>query len=106
MRPELKPFTPIMLIRSALLPLLLAFSMSTCKKHENLAAGPEPQTPTPKAFGLPTAIPSTNAAATSPAPKTTKPVVDQTAQVIVFGYHRFVNSVRRPATEITPAAFE
>lgn len=95
-----------MLTRSALLPLLLAFSMSTCKKHENLAAGPQAQNPTPKAFGVATASPSTNAAANSPAPKTTKPVVDQAAQVIVFGYHRFVNSVRRPDTEITPAAFE
>ncbi len=33
-------------------------------------------------------------------------MVDQTAQVIVFGYHRFVEKVRRPDTEITPAAFE
>jgi peptidoglycan/xylan/chitin deacetylase (PgdA/CDA1 family) len=33
-------------------------------------------------------------------------VVDQTAQVIVFGWHRFVEKVRRPDTEITPADFE
>jgi peptidoglycan/xylan/chitin deacetylase (PgdA/CDA1 family) len=39
-------------------------------------------------------------------PKITKPVVDQTAQTIVFGYHRFVDKVRRPDTEITPADFE
>ena len=32
--------------------------------------------------------------------------MDQNAEVIVFGYHRFVNKVRRPDTEITPAAFE
>jgi peptidoglycan/xylan/chitin deacetylase (PgdA/CDA1 family) len=32
--------------------------------------------------------------------------VDQTAQVIVYGYHRFVNQVRRPDTEITPQMFE
>src|SRR5713101_3318363 len=95
-----------MLTRSALLLLLLAFSVSTCKKHENLAASPQPQNQTPKAFGVATASPSTNAAANSPAPKTTKPVVDQTAQVIVFGYHRFVINVRHPDTEITPAAFE
>ena len=66
MRPELKAFTSIMLTRSALLPLLLAFSVSTCKKHENLAASPQPQNPTPKAFGVATASPSTNAAANSP----------------------------------------
>lgn len=38
--------------------------------------------------------------------KSGKSVVDQTAQVIVYGYHRFVAKVRRPDTEITPAAFE
>jgi peptidoglycan/xylan/chitin deacetylase (PgdA/CDA1 family) len=38
--------------------------------------------------------------------KSGKAVVDQTAQVIVYGYHRFVDKVRRPDTEITPAAFE
>ena len=26
--------------------------------------------------------------------------------MIIFGYHRFVNNVRRPDTEITPEAFE
>src|SRR6267143_369342 len=93
-----------MLPRSALLPLLLAFSVSTCKKHENLAASSQPSNPTPRAVATTSA--GASAPATSPAPKTTKPVVDQTAQVIVFGYHRFVNNVRHPDTEITPAAFE
>ena len=32
--------------------------------------------------------------------------INQKAQVIVLGYHRFVNKVRHPDTEITPAAFE
>jgi peptidoglycan/xylan/chitin deacetylase (PgdA/CDA1 family) len=31
---------------------------------------------------------------------------DQTAQMIVFGYHRFEKKVRQPDTEITPEAFE
>jgi len=39
-------------------------------------------------------------------PKITKPVVDQTAQVIIFCYHRLVDKIRYPGTEITPAAFE
>ncbi|MEP6777458.1 MAG: polysaccharide deacetylase family protein [Chthoniobacterales bacterium] len=39
-------------------------------------------------------------------PKITKPAIDQNAQVVIFGYHRFVNQVRRPDTEITPQAFE
>jgi peptidoglycan/xylan/chitin deacetylase (PgdA/CDA1 family) len=52
--------------------------------------------PTP----TPSAVPSP-----SPAPKITKPVVDQTAQVLVFGWHRFVDKVKRPDTEITPQDF-
>src|SRR5207253_2025368 len=39
-------------------------------------------------------------------PKITKPVVDQTAQTIIFCYHLLVDKVRYPGTEITPAAFE
>jgi peptidoglycan/xylan/chitin deacetylase (PgdA/CDA1 family) len=57
----------------------------------------------------PTPSPARTAAppAASPvAPKVTKPVVDQTAQVLVFGWHRFVDKVRRPDTEITPQDFE
>ncbi len=57
-----------------------------------------------------TATTTTTAPATSnvaPAgSKSGRIVVDQTAQVIVFGYHRFVEKVKRPDTEITPAAFE
>jgi peptidoglycan/xylan/chitin deacetylase (PgdA/CDA1 family) len=96
-----------MLIRLAILPLVLAFSFSTCKKNQNLAANPQPQKGTPAASAA--VNPSPSAAATnptSPAPTTAKPVVDQTAQTIVFGYHRFVDKVRHPDTEITPADFE
>src|SRR2546429_3777946 len=42
----------------------------------------------------------------TPPPPPAKVAVDQTAQVIVYGYHRFVNQVRRPDTEITPQMFE
>src|SRR5215470_11457193 len=35
-----------------------------------------------------------------------KQVADQTAQVLIFCYHRLVDKVRFPGTEITPAAFE
>ncbi len=34
------------------------------------------------------------------------PAVDHSAQIIVLGYHRFVDKVRHPDTEITPAEFE
>jgi peptidoglycan/xylan/chitin deacetylase (PgdA/CDA1 family) len=57
----------------------------------------------------PTPSPARTAAppAASPAaPKVTKPVVDQTAQTIIYCYHRLVDKVRYPGTEITPAAFE
>ena len=52
-------------------------------------------TPAPKAAASPT-----------PAPTVSKPVVDQTAQTIIFCYHRLVDKVRFPGTEITPALFE
>jgi peptidoglycan/xylan/chitin deacetylase (PgdA/CDA1 family) len=57
-----------------------------------LAAKP---TPAPKA-----------AATATPAPTISKPVVDQTAQTIIFCYHGIVDKVRFPGTQITPAAFE
>ena len=49
--------------------------------------------------------PATVNPVTTPTPPA-KVAVDQTAQVIVYGYHRFVNQVRRPDTEITPQMFE
>ena len=45
-------------------------------------------------------------AASPTPPKVTKPVVDQTAQTIIYCYHRLVDKVRYPGTEITPAVFE
>jgi len=53
----------------------------------------------------PTPKPTVPATATS-APTVSKPVVDQTAQTIIFCYHLLVDKVRYPGTEITPAAFE
>ena len=96
-----------MLIRFALFPLFVALGLSACKKpataatnnaSQNQSAGAASGTPGPAkgaAAGTPTA-----------APVISKPAVDQNAQVVIFGYHRFVNSVRRPDTEITPQAFE
>ena len=51
----------------------------------------------------PTPSPAPTAA---PKPTVTKPVVDQTAQTIIFCYHGLVEKVRYPGTQITPAAFE
>ena len=39
-------------------------------------------------------------------PSPARVVVDQTAQTIIFCYHRFVDKVRYPSTEITPQMFE
>ena len=86
-----------MMIRFAIVPLLLALNFSMCKKHEAVSQNPEPA-------GTSSPTPTTPVAAASP--KITKPVVDQTAQTIIFCYHLLVDKVRYPGTEITPAAFE
>src|SRR5438445_7171372 len=53
------------------------------------------------------AKPTPAAKATStPVPTISKPVVDQTAQTIIYCYHRLVDKVRYPGTEITPQVFE
>jgi peptidoglycan/xylan/chitin deacetylase (PgdA/CDA1 family) len=88
-----------MVIRFAALSLLLAFSFPTCKKRENAANGTQVLNPSP--------APSAAAVATpTPTPKETKPAVDQNAQVIIYGYHRFVKTVHSAWTEILPEDFE
>jgi peptidoglycan/xylan/chitin deacetylase (PgdA/CDA1 family) len=87
-----------MMIRFAILPLLLALNFSMCKKHETVSQKPEPGASSPG--------PAAATAAPVASPKITKPVVDQTAQTIIFCYHLLVDKVRYPGTEITPAAFE
>jgi peptidoglycan/xylan/chitin deacetylase (PgdA/CDA1 family) len=89
-----------MIIRFAILPLFLALNLSMCKKQENVSSSSQQasgSSPTPAAVATPVAASS---------PKITKPVVDQTAQVIIFCYHRLVDKIRYSGTEITPAAFE
>jgi len=89
------------MIRFAILPLLLALNFSMCKKQQAVTEEPQPGgTSSPAAA----AIAAASVAAASP--KITKPVVDQTAQTLIFCYHRLVDKVRYPGTEITPAAFE
>ena len=90
-----------MMIRFAILPLLLALNFSMCKKQQAVTDKPQPAG---------SAAPGTAAATAAPVvaatPKIKKPVVDQTAQVLIFCYHRLVDKIRYPGTEITPAAFE
>ena len=86
-----------MMIRFAIVPLLLALNFSMCKKNEAVSQNPQPA-------GTSSPTPASPVAAASP--KIKKPVVDQTAQTIIFCYHLLVDKVRYPGTEITPAAFE
>jgi peptidoglycan/xylan/chitin deacetylase (PgdA/CDA1 family) len=86
-----------MTIRFAILPLLLALNFSMCKKQQAVTEKSQPSG---------SAAPATAAPAVAATPKVKKPVVDQTAQVLIFCYHRLVDKIRYPGTEITPAAFE
>src|SRR5882762_9847658 len=89
-----------MIIRFAILPLFLALNLSMCKKQESVSPSSQQasaSSPAPAAVSTPVAAAS---------PKITKPVVDQTAQVLIFCYHLLVDKIRYPGTEITPAAFE
>jgi peptidoglycan/xylan/chitin deacetylase (PgdA/CDA1 family) len=87
-----------MLTRLTILPVISAFLVST-----SFAANPAPK---PSATSPSTAGPAAKAPA-SPAPKLGgKQVVDQTAQTIIFCYHRLVDKVRAPGTEITTPDFE
>src|SRR5437764_13922925 len=98
-----------MLTRFAILSLFLALGLASCKKLATaVAKHTADQTTTAAASATPApANPPAAAGATpSAAPVISKPAVDQNAQVVIFGYHRLVNSVKRPDTEITPAAFE
>src|SRR5437016_8572906 len=86
-----------MMIRFAILPLVLALNFSMCKKQQAVTEKPQPAD---------AAVPGTAAPVVVATPKVKKPVVDQTAQTLIFCYHRLVDKVRYPGTEITPAAFE
>src|SRR6201997_3387970 len=86
-----------MMIRFSIVPLLLALNFSMCKRNETVS-----QNSQSSSTSSPT--PATPVAAASP--KITKPVVDQTAQTIIFCYHRLVDKIRYPGTEITPQVFE
>src|SRR5262249_12548993 len=90
-----------MMIRFAFLPLLLALNFSMCKKQQAVTEKPQHA-----GTAAPAAAAATAAPVVAAIPKIKKPVVDQTAQAIIVCYHRFVDKVRYPGTEITPAAFE
>src|SRR6266516_4437596 len=94
-----------MMIRFAIVPLLLALNFSMCKKHEDVSQN-QPAGTTSAAPGTTTAGGSPGIPSVAATPKIRKPVVDQTAQTIIFCYHRLVDKIHTPWSEITPAAFE
>ena len=99
-----------MVSKFAVIPVVLTLGLSLCKKHETVQGIGEAATPTPAVSASPDVSASAGGSPGAGAgPVTSQPkkvAVDQTAQVLVFGYHRFVNQVHRPDTEITPQAFE
>src|SRR5882724_7306189 len=95
-----------MMIRFAIVPLLLALNFSMCKKQETVSQNPQPSGASSPASGATTAGGSPGVPSVAASPKITKPVVDQTAQTIIFCYHLLVDKIHTPWTEITPAAFE
>src|SRR6059058_2415047 len=86
-----------MMFRFAIVPLLLALNFSMCNRHETVSQNSQASN---------TSSPTPAAPVAAASPKITKPVVDQTAQTIIFCYHLLVDKVRYPGTEITPAVFE
>src|SRR5438874_5674432 len=90
-----------MMMRFPILPLVLALNHSLCKKQQAVT---DKQQLTGGAASAAAAV--TAAPVMAATPKIKKPVVDQTAQTLIFCYHRLVDKIRYPGTEITPAAFE
>ncbi len=94
-----------MLQRLAIFALLLPLTFTACKKSGKAVANPAASPVTNSSPGAKNA-PVTAAASATPVATPAKPVIDQNAEVIIFGYHRFEKTVRRPDTEITPEMFE
>jgi peptidoglycan/xylan/chitin deacetylase (PgdA/CDA1 family) len=95
-----------MRLKLVAVPVLLALGLAACNKKQKAQTIGEGSTPAGSISAAASASPlPTVPPITAPTPLA-KVAVDQTAQVIVYGYHRFVNQVRRPDTEITPQMFE
>lgn len=85
--------------RFTILLLCCGLFLGGCKKTNS----PTKSTPERKSKLVAGAV---NSPTATPIPSPTRPPVDKNAEVVVFGYHRFPQKVRRPDTEITPQAFE
>ena len=88
------------------LPLVLVLfvaGLSACRKMPWAAERSHVSKATPAAAARePGRTAPTSAAKAEPTPR----AINRSAQVAVLGYHRFVDKVRHPDTEITPADFE
>lgn len=93
-----KAVNQFMLTRFALLALVLALNLPACKKKTAEMSSNQVPTPAPTV--------AVAAAMATPEPTAAKPTVNQDAQVVIYCYHRFVDRVRRPDTEMTPQMFE
>lgn len=89
-----------MLIRFAAFSVLIALGFSGCKKGQKVLAAQ------PTANASPVASAAVAPAAATPASTPAKPAVDQNAEVIIYGYHRFVKKIHSAWTEILPEDFE
>lgn len=89
-----------MLTRFAIFPVILTLTLAT-----SFGANPAPPAASPPASAA-SASPAATIAPAAPATKTGKQVVDQTAQTVIFCYHRLVDKVRAPGTEIRTPDFE
>ena len=88
--------------------VLLAVSFAACREVPHFLARPDSPKATPKAAPAVQSLdpPRSPAALAAIAESPPEPPIDRSAQVAVLGYHRFVDKVRHPDTEITPADFE
>src|SRR4030095_8952942 len=93
-----------MRLKLVAVPVLLALGLAACNKKQKAQTIGEGSTPAASAASSVPPLPPV-APITAPTPPA-KVAVDQTAQVLVYGYHRFVNQGRRPGTEITPQLLE
>src|SRR5262249_24013792 len=95
-----------MRLKLVAVPMLLAVAFAACSKKQKAQTIGDGSNPNASASVMPSAPPASTVAAIATPTPPIKMAIDQTAQVIVYGYHRFVNQVRRPDTEITPQMFE
>src|SRR5262249_48438501 len=95
-----------MRLKLVAVPMLLAVAFAACSKKQKAQTIGDGSNPNASASVMPSAAPASTVAAIATPTPPLKAAVDQTAQVIIFCYHRLVDKVRYPGTEIRPADFE